>query len=97
MTNLIVAFRNYVKASKKVSSVSHKYENPPLYETLLSSSLSLSFFLSFSLSVSLSLSSEASLRSLILIMRLITAVGEHDMLKNRRVKYALRNDSRRMF
>jgi hypothetical protein len=58
MSNLIDAFRNFANAPKMLSNESHMYEHSPSSEALLS----------------LSLFSEASLRSLVLIMRLITAV-----------------------
>ena len=81
MTNLIVAFRNFADSPKKKSSVSHMYELPTSSETLLS----LSLFWSKSPIINTNYASDNG------------CVGEHDMLKNRRVKYALRNDSRRMF
>jgi hypothetical protein len=57
--NPIVAFHNFANAPKKLSSVCHGCTSTHTHLKL--------FF-------SLSLFSEASLRSLILIMRLITAV-----------------------
>ena len=87
MTDLVDAFRNFANAPEKVSSVSHMYEHPHSSGALLSPSLSLSLCLFWSKSriINTNYASDNS------------CVGEHDMLKNRRVKYALGNDSRRMF